>query len=277
MRRGLPVAVVCVVLAASSGAIAQRGGAAHFGGHAGGFSGGGFHGGFAAPRSFAGFSGGGFSGGGFSRGGFSSFPRRGFTSTPRMAPRMMSTAPRYGAVPRYNSAFRPAYGADDRGRNHGGRYPFRPPYRGDSGYGAYGYPYYSNSWELLLWDLGYPDFTDYGDDSGTYQQPDQSEPQPPLAAPPDEGYRQDYAPPYEFAPAPSTPATPATLQPQLTLIFQDGHTQKIRNYMMTRSAVIVTDEAASGREPRIPLSDLNLPATARAAQQAGLDFSPPTS
>jgi hypothetical protein len=131
---------------------------------------------------------------------------------------------------------------------------------------------------LLPWDLGYPDFTDYGDDSGTYQQLDQSEPQAPYAAPPDEGYRQDYAPsPHGIAAAPSTPATPATPQPQLTLVFQDGHTQKIRNYMLTRSTVIVMDQAASGREPRIPLSDLNLPATERAAQQAGLDFSPPTS
>ncbi len=207
MRRGLPVAIVCVVLAASSGAMAQRGGAGHFGGHAGGFSGGGFHGGFSAPRSFSGFS-----GGGISRGGFSNFSQRGFATAPQMAPRMMSAAPRYGAAPRYNSAYRPAYGADSRGRNHGGRYPFRPRYRGNSGYGAFGYPYTVNSWELLPWDLGYPDFMDDGDDSGTHQQPDQSEPQPPYAAPPDESYRQDYAPPpYEVAAAPATPRTPAIL------------------------------------------------------------------
>ena len=61
-------------------------------------------------------------------------------------------------------------------------------------------------------------------------------------------------------------------EPQLTLIFQDGHTQTIRNYVMTPSTVIVIDEAASGRELRIPLSELNLQATERAAQQAGLDL-----
>jgi hypothetical protein len=36
------------------------------------------------------------------------------------------------------------------------------------------------------------------------------------------------------------------------------------------------DDAASGREPRISLSELDLPATEQAARQNGLDFSPPS-
>src|ERR1019366_4141961 len=253
MRPIFPVAILCGLLVACPAAVAQRGGAAHAGGHAGGFAGGGFHGSRSAPRS---------------SGGISGSAQHGFSTAPRMA----RTAPRYSAAPRYYSAFRPAYGADLRGRNHRGRDPYRSPYRG-----VYAYPYYSSSWGLLPWDLGYPDFTGYGDNSGTYQPSDQAE-QPQDVAPPDEGYRQDYAPlPYRTAVAPAEPPATVAPEPQLTLIFRDGHTQTIRNYMLTPSTVIVMDQAASGREPRIPLSELNLPATERAAQQAGLDFSPPIS
>ena len=269
MRRVLPVAILCGLLAAAPAAVAQRGGAGHSAAHAGGFSGG-FRGGFSAPRSFGGFSGARFPG----------FAQRGLS----MAPRMIWTVPRSSAAPGYYSASRPAYGADRRGSNRGGRYPYRPPYRGASSYAVYAYPSYANSWELLPWDLGYPDFTGYGDDSAAYQPSDQPEPQPQpqyvpqpeYVAPPDQGYAQDYPPPYPMA-APAAPPTAIASQPQLTLIFEDGHTQTIRNYMLTSSAVIVMDQAASGREMRIPLSQLNLAATEQAARQDGLDFSPPAS
>ena len=64
-------------------------------------------------------------------------------------------------------------------------------------------------------------------------------------------------------------------EPQLMLIFNDGHQEGIHNYVLTSSAVIVLDQAASGRQQRVPLTSLNLPATEQAAQQAGLDFTPP--
>jgi hypothetical protein len=64
-------------------------------------------------------------------------------------------------------------------------------------------------------------------------------------------------------------------EPQLTLIFKDGHQQTIRNYVLTHSEVIVVDQAASGRQQQIPLASLDVSATEEAAQQAGLDFSPP--
>jgi hypothetical protein len=296
MRRRLSVAILCGLLAASPAAIAQRGGAGHFGGHAGSFAGGGFHGGLSAPRSFAGSSGARFSSPRSSSFGYSSFAQRGFSPAPRMspsmAPRMTWTAPRYTAAPRYNSAFRPAYGAGRRGGNRGGRYPYRPPYRGGSGsgYGAYAYPYsYADSWELLPGNLDYSDFTGYGDNPETDQSPDQADQQPEYqpqyqAGPPP--YPSEPEPPYPSPPGPNyvppsasaaAPAAPPVSQPEITLIFQDGHTQTIRNYMLTPSAVIVMDQAASGREPSIPLSELNLPATEQAARQAGLDFSPPTS
>jgi hypothetical protein len=40
-------------------------------------------------------------------------------------------------------------------------------------------------------------------------------------------------------------------EPQLTLIFQDGHTQTIRNYVMTPSTVIVIDEGAGCSAGRV--------------------------
>lgn len=261
--RAFPVMALGTMLALVPGALAQRSAVSHSagfgGGHVGGFSGGGVHGSFSAPRSFGGPVG---------------LAPRGFG----VAPRMTFTAPRYSFVPRQGAymGYRPLYGnGNGGGRDH--RRPYRSPY---TGYVYGGLPYaYGNSWELLPWDLGYPDFTGYGDDNGAAEPNHAQEPpwggeQPPQEY---EGYGPEYSPsPY---PPPATQAVaPAPLrnQPELTLIFKDGHTQVVRNYLLTPSQLIVMDEAASGREPRIPLSELNLPATERAAQQAGLDFSPPS-
>jgi hypothetical protein len=245
MRRIFSVASISVLLVILPPAFGQRAAA-----HAGGFSSG--H--VSASHSF----GGGFSVS-FARS--SGFASRSFAT----APRVTSTAP--------NRAFSPAYripygssASRGAGNRNGSRY--RSPYRG---YGAYGgYPYYANSWELLPRDLGYPDFTGDSYDSGSdpAQQPASS------LAPLDDGYRQGYGePPYQNSAAVSS--APIAPEPQLTLIFNDGHQQAIRNYVLTPDTVIVLDQAASGYQQRVPLASLNLPATEQAAQQAGLDFSPP--
>jgi len=231
------------------------------GGRPGGFSGGGFHSGFSATPAF--------------HGSFAPTPR-GFGA----APRMNWTVPRFGSIPQRGaySGYRPSLNAGNRrGWDNRGRY--RRPY---FGYGYPGYPYgYVNSWQLLPWDIGYPDFTGYGDDDDSAQ-PNSAQAQPPSEEqlePPqqEEGYRPEYSPaPYE-PPANETVASPPPQnEPKLTLIFKDGHTQAIRNYMLTRTDIIVMDDAASGREPRIPLAELNLPATEQAAKRDGLDFSPPS-
>ena len=137
-----------------------------------------------------------------------------------------------------------------------------------------------SSWDLLPWDLGYPDFTGYGDDDNTagsnqaQTQPAYEEPhQPPQE---DHGYRAEYTPaPYQSPASQPALSIPPHDEPRLTLIFKDGHTQAIRNYVLTSHDVIVMDDAASGRVPRIALSDLNLPATEQTARKDGLDFSPP--
>ena len=246
MRQMFPVALISALLVVLPSAYAQRGG------HSGGFSGG--HAGGSIGHSI----GGGFSGSGFA-GRSSGFASRSYGT----APRFTSSAPAHSFAPGYRSP----YGGITAGRrpDRRGDFRYRPPYRG---YG--GYPY-ANSWELLPWDLGYPDFAGYGyDNSGSdaAQQPTAS------VAPPDDGYRADYGDP-AYQDSPSTVANSVASEPELTLIYKDGHREAIHNYVLTGDTVIVMDQAASGHQQRIPLATLNLPATEQAAQQAGLDFSPP--
>ena len=98
-------------------------------------------------------------------------------------------------------------------------------------------------------------------------------------APESDRYRPDYPdpaygqPPYQDSPG--VAADSVASEPELTLVFNDGHRESIRNYVLTSSSVIVLDQAASGRQQRIPLATLDLNATEEAAQQAGLDFTPP--
>jgi hypothetical protein len=243
MRRMFSVAFLSVLLIALPSAFAQRGGRSS-GGHASGSIG----------HSFGGFSGSGFAGRS------SGFASRSYAT----APRFTATAP----VRSFASAYRSPYDGITAARRPDGRsgFHYRSPYRG---YGVYGgYPY-ANSWELLPWDLGYPDFTGYNDSGAdAAQQPAAS------VAPPDDGYRPDYErPSYQMPPA--TAANSVASEPELTLIFNDGHREAIRNYVLTPDTLIVMDQAASGRQQQIPLVSLNLPATEQAAQQAGVDFSPP--
>ncbi len=260
MRRTLPVAFLSVLLVTLPSAFPQ-----HASPHSGGFSGG--H--VSAPSGHS-FSGG-FSSGSYGRS--SGFARGSFSS----APRMTFTAPARAFVPGYSSPNAPA-AARSRGGRNGDRY--RSPYRGSANRYAYGgYPYGVNSWQLLPWDIGYPDFTGYnnGYDPGYY--PGSENALQPTAAvdAPDSGDRPGYqGAPYSLPADPVSAPAPLAPEPQLTLIFKDGHQEPIRNYVLTASAVLVLDQAAAGRQQRIPLADLNLSATQQAAQQAGLDFSPPT-
>lgn len=290
VRHKLPIAVVSALLAVLPAAFAQRSAGGHFGGfgggHAHGVAAGGFHGGVSAPRSFGGFP-------GSSSHGFVAAPR-----VPRIAPHSNFAPPYRSFVPQRSvpRVYRPALSAESSSagnhRGRGDRGQFRRPYSRDrddryrhaySGYAYGGFPFpYVNSWELLPWDIGYSDFTGYGDESGTAEQSNAQAPsyeqQQQPAPPPDEGYRQDYASASEQAQAQQPAAsTPLQYEPALALIFKDGHTQMIRNYVLTPRDIILMDNAASGRIPRIPLSDLNLPATQQAARKAGLDFSLPSS
>ncbi len=221
------------------------------------------------------------------------FAGRNFVTAPNFistSPNFVSTAPAHAFVPLnhvpYSVSNAPrgwrdqGRGNDDRDRGRDGDHD-RDRHRSYyGGYGYGGYPYaYASSWTLLPWDLGPSDSTGYADNSGSeadQQQPAISE------APPSDGYRPEYTgspePTAEYAPPPGVedqPPASVAAEPALTLIFSDGHREDIHNYVLTSDAVIVLDEAASGRQKRIPLSSLDLSATQQAAQQQGLDFTPP--
>ncbi len=265
VRHVFPFAMLWALLAFVPVIIGQHLAGSHSGalsgGHMGGISDGGFHRGFSASHSF---------------GSFSALTPRSFSA----APRLNWTAPPYSFAPQRNAyaGYRPLYGAENRrGWDHRGR-----SRRSYPGYGYSGYPYtYASFWELLPWDIGYPDFAGYGDDddaaepnNAQVQSSNEEEPQPPQEG---EGYRPEYVrAPYQSRVNQTAASAPPQIEPQLTLIFKDGHTQSIQNYVLTPKELIVMDYVASGRIPRISLSDLNLPATEKAAQRTGLDFSLPS-
>lgn len=307
MRQIYPVALLSALLVLATSAFAQHGNfsgshlgdtGAHSGGSFGRFGGG-------SMGRFGGGSIGRFSSPAFGTPGrIAGFPTHSFGAAPRMtftAPdrafRTPATAPFMNYRDRgWNGGWRGWRGRS--GEEHGDHH--RRPYGGYGyGYGGYSaYPYaYASSWELLPWDLGDSDFTDVNNDEFESQQ-QQQEPAE-AAAPDDSGnyYRPDYERPgydqpgydegYPPPPPPDTyglgsyGAAPASArnsiapEPSLMLIFKDGHQRSIQNYVLTPTMVLVMDQPATGRQQRIPLADLNLPATEQAAQQAGLDFSPP--
>jgi hypothetical protein len=249
-----------ILLIATSGALAQRGGGHAGGGHAfgGGSSGGhSFGSGFSsAPRNFG------------------SIPRMNWSAPIRSNPQSFS-APRFSAVPSpyfgrgqalngNRSSWQGGRIGNRRGNDYG-RYRYRSPYRAFTG-----------SAGLLPWELGYPDFYGYDDtgsqDSGSADVQAAQGPEY-QTGPQDSGSDDTYRPGYTNASA--TIAAPSP-EPILTIVFRDGHTQQIHNYALTPSTLIVLDEAASGRQQRITLDQINLPATEQSARDAGLDFRPPS-
>lgn len=287
MRRALQVAVWSGMLTLAPLCMAQYGGGhgGFSGGHMGGI--GSYHGGFVSGP-----------------GRIATAAPQGIGSAPRInlgSPRFVApyNAPLYGGVPAHfhngngwegNGGHRRDYDHD--GDRHRQGYGY--------GYGGYGYGYgvpYVNSWDVLPWDIG-SDFYDQssidqsGDNgssqaaSGNQQQNGQNQQYPnqpyqqqqyqgPPAPPPDyaaEGYRPEYD--TSQPPAPTEKPVLAS-EPSLSLIFKDGHTQSIRNFVLTPSAVIDMDQASSGRQIRIPLSEVNVTATQQAAEAQGLDFNPP--
>jgi hypothetical protein len=252
-RHLLAVAALFAALAFPAGA--QRGGGARGGsmGHSAGFA---SHG---APA-FRGSS---------------TFAGRPSFAAPSYTANRYSSSPRYyypsatGRVSSLGAGSRPGY-------YRGSRY--RRPY-------GVGVPY-SAGWV----GLGYPG---YLDDSGFYQDPgfydDSTYAEPPAPAPgvySDQGYppppvdQGDPGPPpgfrpaYQGAPAPAPdPGTEAAV----TLIFKNGSTEQIHNYMLTRSTLFVQSDTTHRRLREIPVDDLDLAATQKINKQDGIDFQLPAS
>jgi hypothetical protein len=255
MRFAIPASLTLavVLLIATPGIQAQRGGG---------------HGGSGGGHSFGGGSFGSHSSGG----GFSSAPRS-FSSMPRMNWNAPQRSFSQGfSAPRFSSQRAPYFG---RGPGAGYRQPGagnrREPFRYRSPYHFYASPY---GYGGLPYELGYPDFNGYADSGSGGSADDeaassQESPSGPSGYGPDDSYRPSYA-------AGSSVAAAPVSEPVLTVVFRDGHTQQIRNYALTRASLIVLDDAASGRQQSISLDQIDLPATEQSAQNAGLDFHPPS-
>jgi hypothetical protein len=77
---------------------------------------------------------------------------------------------------------------------------------------------------------------------------------------------------YNAAPAAATNAAPEPAQPATVLIFKDGHKQELGNYAIVGSSLF---DLTSGRRQKIALSDLDVPATVKANEDQGIDFTLP--
>jgi hypothetical protein len=76
------------------------------------------------------------------------------------------------------------------------------------------------------------------------------------------------APPDPPPPPPQRPDAPEAV----TLVFKDGHSQQIYNFIATRSSISVIQ---GQRHYDIAVADLDLPATQKANRAAGVDFALP--
>jgi hypothetical protein len=76
------------------------------------------------------------------------------------------------------------------------------------------------------------------------------------------------APATDSPPAPN----PVPAQPTTLLVFKDGHKAEVQNYAIVGGTLF---EFGDGRTKKIPLADLDLPATEKANDDQGVDFKLP--
>lgn len=246
--------VVAVPLSAQHGG-AHAGGGGHFGG--GGFAGHGSSGG----GGFAGHAGGAHAFSGARSGGFAG----------------RSIAPRYYGR---NSAF------GRFGRNRGGvgvrirSYPYYGYncWGGYCGYGGYyGYPYLGGGVDPYWWwnngdtaDSSADAAAPYGYDDGLANQMEQQGiPMRPAPDASGQGYYSRSAPPASVQRQEQTQLSPATV-----LVFRDQHQEQVQNYAIVGQTLW---NFTSGHTQKIPLSDLDLPATQKANDAQGVEFRLPSS
>ena len=180
------------------------------------------------------------------------------------------------------------------GWNHGGHYPYRPGY----GYRPYPgrYPYYwgypSSIW-LGAWSGYYPGFW-YDDwDRTTAATPVPIRPRrriglQRISSAGRRCLRGSARGDRSTAAAGARPPQPAgdaggavlgapvcsnvTIRGQTVLVFRDRHTEEIQNYAITGKTLWVFNEQ---RARKIPLAELDLPATTKANEDRGIDFRVP--
>lgn len=244
--------------------------AQHGGGHAGGS--------FGGHAGFSGGHGGSFSGGGHVSSGMRSGPiaSRGFTHSPTYSQRSYSHGP-YLHDGYHGNHYHGGYGT----HTHFYTYGIRNNCYGYAcrGYGyGYGYPwaygaYYDPSW---WWDSGSSYDEDYERDRATANEMNQQslEQQQMLRQEQDDGDQDTYAR-SEAAPRPAQhEAMGAPIVPDTVLVFRDQHKEEVKNYAIVGQTLW---NFAPQRTQKIPLSDLDLPATTKANDDRGVTFHVPTS
>ncbi len=254
---------------------AQHGGG--HGGGGGGHAGGGFGGGHAG---FSGGHSGGFSGAGHVSGGGHSAPgvSRGFARGPAFSSRSASN--RSSSGPFLHDGFR-----GSRTRTYGHRngcygYSCRRGY--GSNYGSYypwAYGYYDPYWYDPYWfsDSDSSDDSSYDQDVAAAAEMNrqslaqQAEEQQMMRQEQADGDQDVYARPVPRRPV-SREAEGAPILPDTMLVFRDQHKQEVRNYAIVGQTLW---NFAPQHTEKIPLSDLDLPATTKANEERGVTFRVP--
>jgi hypothetical protein len=164
-----------------------------------------------------------------------------------------------------STQFRPFPNGDFRLHHH--HYPRTPGY-------VYPYaPYYYGAYAPYALDYGYDDspYTGYVggtfDTSAGYASPPQYSPSPSNSPPPVSSTPEPQS--YQQR-KPSRRASDEFAEPTV-LVFRDGHRQEVANYAIMGSTIYVL----AGRRSRIPIAELDIPATERVNQSRGIDFHVP--
>jgi len=252
MRRLMPIGALVLFLAVPLWA--QRGGHGG-GGHFGGFAG------------HAGFSGGHFSGGMRSGPAVS----RGFSRAPSFSQRGFSRGP----IASRGRGFH-GRGFDGRGARFR-TYGFRNNCYGYGCWGGY-YPwaYGAEIDPYWWWDTGSSYDEDYERDRQIADEMNQEslEQQQMLRQEEADGDQYAYARPAPPPRAASVDAQPGTpIMPDTVLVFRDQHKQEVQNYAIVGQTLW---NFAPKRTEKIPLAELDLPATIKANDDQGVTFRVPS-
>ena len=146
--------------------------------------------------------------------------------------------------------------------HHHGYYRYRYPY-----YPYYGYGYW---YDPGLWGSA----SSYDSPDAYYEQNQQLSQQINELSNEVARLREDQEARAYAAPPPQPPAAPAKAEPAVStvLVFQDRHREEIQNYAVVGHTLWVFNQ---DRARKIPLAQLDLPATSKANDERGVDFSVP--
>ncbi len=142
-------------------------------------------------------------------------------------------------------------------RNRLGAYGYGCSFYGCGwGYGGYGYPYLGGGIDPYWW---------WDDDSSS----DQDQQDPAANDVQQSVGNQDLYARATPAPAPRRDKQATEIVAATVLVFRDQHKQEVQNYAIVGQTLW---NFAPGRTEKIPLSDLDLPATTKANDERGVDF-----